>query len=278
VALFIALVALLLIAAIATGMMFQANTESAINYNYRDAQFTYFASVAGLEDAREMLRTDSIVTPLYTPKGAPSTSNAKGIIYILNPLGGETVAPWDTSNKYFDDELCHEYSAELGIADTGVNVPCSQGAPAGSYTTITSNVQMNGSNLAGTNSALVYKWVRISLKYNYTLVPAAARATVPPSSGYPVDGGRAYANPDTLVCWENQSGHEFLYSGIPIQNMTPTAQPTEFELAALQQAIDAGLTSPAVFAYGGTAHGGGNGNGNGNGNGGGNGNGHGRHG
>ena len=45
VALFIALVALLLMAAIATGMMFMANTESAINYNYRDAQFTYFAAV-----------------------------------------------------------------------------------------------------------------------------------------------------------------------------------------------------------------------------------------
>ena len=96
VALFIALVALLLLAAIATGMMFQANTESAINYNYRDAQFTYFAAGAGLEDAREMLRTDNIFSPVYTPKGRPSSSNNRGIIYVLNPKGTETVAPWDT--------------------------------------------------------------------------------------------------------------------------------------------------------------------------------------
>ena len=133
VALFIALVALLLLAAIATGMMFQANTESAINYNYRDAQFTYFAAGAGLEDAREMLRTDNFFSPVFTPKGIPSASNPRGIIYVLNPKGTETVAPWDTSNLYFDDEICHAYPDELGITDTGVNVPCTSGPPAGSY-------------------------------------------------------------------------------------------------------------------------------------------------
>src|SRR5262249_8483103 len=159
---------------------------------------------------REMLRTDSIVTPQYTPKGVPSTSNNKGIIYILNPLGGETVAPWDTSNKYFDDELCHEYPDDLGITDTGVNVPCTQVAPSGSYTSINSTVQVNGSNLAGSNSALVYKWVRISLKYNYTLVPSAT------TTGYPVDSSVTYSTPDKLVCWENQAGHEFLLSGAPV--------------------------------------------------------------
>jgi hypothetical protein len=247
VALFIALVALLLMAAIATGMMFMANTESAINYNYRDAQFTYFAAGAGLEDAREMLRTDTVTWPtVYTPKGAPSASNQYGITYILNPLGSETVAPWDTSNKYFDDELCHEYPAELGITDTGTNVPCTSGAPAGSYRTITSNVQVNGSALAGSNSALVYKWVRISLKYNYTLVPSSG------ATGYAVDPSRAYTTPDTLVCWENQAGHEFLLSGAPVpQNLPPNAQPSEFELAALQQAIDSGLGAPAVMMFGG---------------------------
>jgi hypothetical protein len=247
VALFIALVALLLMAAIATGMMFMANTESAINYNYRDAQFTYFAAGAGLEDAREMLRTDTVTWPtVYTPKGAPSASNQYGITYILNPLGSETVAPWDTSNKYFDDELCHEYPAELGITDTGINVPCTAGAPAGSYRTITSNVQVNGSALAGSNSALIYKWVRISLKYNYTLVPSSG------GTGYAVDASRAYSTPDTLVCWENQAGHEFLLSGAPVpQNLPPNAQPSEFELAALQQAIDSGLGAPAVMMFGG---------------------------
>jgi hypothetical protein len=245
VALFIALVALLLLAAIATGMMFQANTESAINYNYRDAQFTYFAAGAGLEDAREMLRTDNIFSPVYTPKGRPSSSNNRGIIYVLNPKGTETVAPWDTSNAYFDDEICHEYPDELGIADTGVNVPCTSGPPAGSYSTVTSNVAVNGTPLAGSNSALVYKWVRISLKYNYTLVPSAT------TTGYPVDAATAYSNPDKLVCWENQSGHEFLLSGLQVPANPTTPQPSEFELAALQQAIDAGLGSPAVIMFGG---------------------------
>jgi hypothetical protein len=252
VALFIALVALLLMAAIATGMMFMANTESAINYNYRDAQFTYFAAGAGIEDAREMLRSDRLVDPEFTPKGSPSTSNAKGIIYVLNPLGGETIEPWNMAdtNPYKDDELCHEFSAELGIKDKGANLPCDEGAPPGSYTPITSRVRVNGGPLAGSNSALVYKWVRITLKYNSTLVPLSDT-----SLGYPVvdlaTHPKPTAGPDTLVCWENQAGHEFLYSGLPLQNVTPTAQPSEFELAALQQAIDAGLGSPAVFMFGG---------------------------
>ena len=245
VALFIALVALLLLAAIATGMMFQANTESAINYNYRDAQFTYFASGAGLEDAREKMRKDSIFTPAYTPQGAPRAGNPLGIIYIVNPTGGETVAPWDSSNLYFDTELCHEYSAELGLTDPGPNVPCGAGAPAGSYTSLPSDIVVNGSALAGSNSALTYKWVRVALKFNHTLEPQGT------TTGFPVDPSRGRVGPpDTLVCWNNSDGFESMIAGERIHT-APAQQPSAFELAALQQAIDTGLGTPAVFMFGG---------------------------
>ena len=78
VALFIALVALLLMAAIATGMMFMANTESAINYNYRDAQFTYFAAGAGLEDAPDDLVGDSAGAQRSPFQGGASPSGCNG--------------------------------------------------------------------------------------------------------------------------------------------------------------------------------------------------------
>lgn len=259
VAMFMALVALLLLAAIAAGMMFMANTESAINYNYRDAQYAYFAAGAGLEDARELLRTDSITNPTFTPKKPPSITNPRGIIYLLNPTGTEVVAPWDPNNAYFDDELCHEYPGELGLTDTGANVPCKPvPLPAGSYTSINLSdptfvhnpIQVNGLTLTGSKSALAYKWVRISLKYNYTLVPSATGA------GYAVDPSVGYSTPDNLICWGNQEGHEFLINtDNRVPNGLPNPYPSEFELAALNKAIELGVDTPAVFMFGGKGKG-----------------------
>jgi hypothetical protein len=264
VALFMALIALLLLAAIAAGMMFMANTESTINYNYRDAQFTYFAANAGLEDAREAMRTDD----KYLPQNAPAPGNLQGVIYILNPAGTETVAPWDPQNPYFDDEFCHSYnstnSAFTAIQDPGVNVRCDPATPipSNAYTSIpASQIRVNGNALSGSKSALAYKWVRISLKLNNSLVPAG-------TTGYQVDNTQGAQN---IVCWGNQEGHEFIINtDNRLPSNMPKQYPSEFELAALQKAIDMGVGTPAVMMFGGLGKGtttGGNGNANGNGNG-----------
>ena len=71
VALVIALFALLILSAIATGMMFMADTETAVNMNYRDAQQAYFGSMAGLEEAHERLRPNS-ANLVTAPTGMPS--------------------------------------------------------------------------------------------------------------------------------------------------------------------------------------------------------------
>src|SRR3954468_12970464 len=103
IALFMALFALLLLAAIAMGMMFLANTETAINYNYRDAQRTYFASQAGLEVVRDQMRTQVTLVP----RNLPSTSNVTGVLYILNDASAQ---PWNHSDPNYDYELCHEFN------------------------------------------------------------------------------------------------------------------------------------------------------------------------
>src|SRR5229473_8137710 len=109
-ALLIAMMALLLLAAIGIGFMFMADTENSVNNNYRDSQKAYFASRAGLENVRLLLAPGG--TLYASAEGMdghmPDTTNTAGIIYVLNPTGGETINPGDnsTSNTYKDDELC----------------------------------------------------------------------------------------------------------------------------------------------------------------------------
>jgi hypothetical protein len=173
IALMLCLFALLLLTTIAAGLMFMANTETSVNYNYRSAQQAYYASKAGLEEARERLRFGSTysVTP---PSGVPSSSNATGIIYILNTpsTSDDAVAPGTDTNAYYDDELCNEpfftsagaNSVFNGYSPT-IGVPCdtSHLPPSGSFTTFTSIDP--GYN---TQAALGYKWVRVTTKQNCT--------------------------------------------------------------------------------------------------------------
>src|SRR4051812_36123625 len=139
VAIFIALFALLLMSAIAAGMMFMSNTETKINFNYRDAQSSYFASEGGLEEARERLRNTGLASAVTPPLAMPDLANQTGVLYIVNPRSTETVAPWDSANPYFDDELCHENFSGLALTNAGANTPCSA-APSGAtwYTSYTS--------------------------------------------------------------------------------------------------------------------------------------------
>src|SRR5258708_38574970 len=110
IALLIVLMALFLIAAIGMGMIYMSNTETAVNQNYRDTQLAFFAMRGGLEEMRDRMRTNGpppIITP---PADMPNPVKAGSIVYITNPGASETVDPitYSTTNKYFDDEFCHE--------------------------------------------------------------------------------------------------------------------------------------------------------------------------
>jgi hypothetical protein len=165
-ALIAVLFALMLLTAIGLGLMYMTTTETGIDSNFRSEQQAYYASKAGLEEARDRLRFGSTnsITPANgwaLPTTAPA-SQTGSVVYIINSMGGsDPVTPWTPNTTYFDDELCHENFTGLGLAATPSTVPCAQTAPSGNawYTTFTSTDPNTN-----TSAAIPYKWVRITLK------------------------------------------------------------------------------------------------------------------
>jgi hypothetical protein len=189
-ALVLALIALLIVTSIGLSMMYSADTETAINGNYRDAQTAYYASKAGLEEARDRMRptaTNSInATPATTLLPAALPGAANGVLYITNPTGSETVAPWtvpttSSPNPYFDDEICKEVNCSGGL------VPPTTGWYKTPVTAASSTY--------ATSPVLPYKWMRITRK---TGGSASGWSGATHNYMY-VDGQSAHAA--YYVCW-----------------------------------------------------------------------------
>jgi Tfp pilus assembly protein PilX len=161
VALVIALLVLLLLSTVVAGMMIMSTTETTISANFRDEQTAFFAARAGLEEVRDRLRstaTNSLNGSL--PTALPGGANS--VLYVTNPLPGETVTPANTTGKknkkvHSDDEICKHLKK----------------CPNAGYST-------NGS--ASTSYAakqtLPWKWVRIMVKANGAATGPAGIATV----------------------------------------------------------------------------------------------------
>lgn len=186
VALIASILTLVLIAAITAGMIVLSTTETNISANFKDEQRAYFSAKAGMEEVRDRFRnnttpsSDSIRAIL--PTALPGNSNS--VLYILNPLNGETVSPWST--HYPDDEICKENLV------TGSSITCTNGLPTGSgwYTTA------NATSTYAASPVLDWKWVRITLKQNNQF----ASFNVSGSSG---------ANPSYQACWSPTLGSEY---------------------------------------------------------------------
>src|SRR5574342_905072 len=104
-ALLVALFTIVLLSVIGLGLMYSTNMETIINANYRDKQLAMYGALSGVQEARDRLQP---AAPRVTvPTDIPTLTNHQ-VIYIINPSGGETVAPWDPSpnNPYKDTELC----------------------------------------------------------------------------------------------------------------------------------------------------------------------------
>jgi len=147
IALLIAIFVLLLISIVAIALIVSSGTESALAGNYRSATGVYYAALAGLEEGRGRLagkNSNSFKTtaPGFLPP--PGTPLAVGSpIYIINPVSGETVAPWDPGSTYPDTEFNPEFSS------SGYSLP----NPSPSTPSL--------STVAGVQGPL-YKWVRIN--------------------------------------------------------------------------------------------------------------------
>jgi ABC-type dipeptide/oligopeptide/nickel transport system permease component len=160
IALLSTMLTLMLLTAIGMAMMFGSNMETMINANYRDKQRAQYASVAGVQEARDRIQPVNVVAKLVAPLVLPALG-ANNLIYIVNPRTGDPVEPWNPNNPYFDNELCQEHV--LGLTGT-FGVPCTSIA-AGSWYTAADN---SLSSAAPWNFAtpLATKWTRIMLKAN----------------------------------------------------------------------------------------------------------------
>jgi len=154
IALLIAIVILLLIGVVAIALIVSSGTETALAGNYRSSTGVYYAAVAGLEEARARLRSNNpnsfnnTAPGFLPPTGTPLAVCAP--IYVINPnLVGETVAPWDPGNVYYDSEFNKEFVA----------VPsCTLPSPSPSTVSIWNRSPLNGLPFPGPP----YKWVRIN--------------------------------------------------------------------------------------------------------------------
>jgi Tfp pilus assembly protein PilX len=115
VALLISIFVLLLISVVAIALIVSSGTESALAGNYRNATAVYYAALAGLEEGRGRLLAKNINSFKNTAAGfmpSPGTTLAMANPrYIINPVSGETVAPWDPTNQYADTQYLAEYGA-----------------------------------------------------------------------------------------------------------------------------------------------------------------------
>jgi hypothetical protein len=208
-ALAVAIVSLLLITAVVAAMIVASSSETSISANFRDEQTAWFAAKGGIEEVRDRFRsaaTNSLSGSINNLVGLPGAAN--GVLYITNPLAGETVNPWNTAAEtnprhYPDDELCKELAA-----------PCPPTA-AGWYLTA------SASGGYQTTPQLPWKWVRVMPKINKSVTPGSAIVT---SVNNTQDGNR--------VCWNSTTGNEVTVTVASCQAASQTFYQV-YELTAL---------------------------------------------
>src|SRR5215472_2000437 len=132
-ALLIAIFALLLISVVVIALIVSLGTDTALARNYRTSTNAYYAALAGIEEARGRLLPTN---PNYIPlPGSPMPLTQ--VIYILNPLGGETVAPQSTGNPatYPDNEYKQEFGVDVSsrLVTTYASISPVAGLPGPAY-------------------------------------------------------------------------------------------------------------------------------------------------
>jgi hypothetical protein len=199
VSLLFSMLALLLLTAIAAGMMFMSSTETSISSNFKAEQTAYYAARAGVEEVRDrMLKTSpttincntSVLDCGLLPTATPNP--AGGVLYILqNGVSAADITNIVPTNPLADDELCHDGGNPSygGMTWQPANVRCTDlpTGGAGWFQTTPS-----AAPFAGSTNPMEYKWVRVTLKANNSTFPRLVDA----SPGAPANN---------QVCWDGTS-------------------------------------------------------------------------
>ena len=212
IALLLSILCLLLLTAIAAGMMYLSATETAINGNFKSEESAYFAARAGVEEVRDrILPANANTINASLPTALPS--GAGGVLYVLNGVSAANIT--DNTSPYFDDELCHDFKAIGSWSESTTNNQRCKTLPGGSawYTCVPAPCTSSNSAYATAAFPLEYKWVRLTLKSNN-------------STNYPVNGNSGDAFP---VCWNGTQEKETTGGPLPVTtqcaNLKPVATP-----------------------------------------------------
>ena len=145
---------LLLISVIAIALIVSSGTESALAGNYRSSTGVYYAALSGLEEARGRLLSknpNAFATTdpsnFLPPAGTALAMGAS--YYLINPVGGEAITPWDSSSTYPDKQFQAEFTASGYTAPTN---------PSPTALSVWNRNPLQTLNLPGP----LYKWVRIN--------------------------------------------------------------------------------------------------------------------
>jgi len=209
IALFVSILALVLLTAVAAGMMYLSSTETAISSNFKAEETAYFAARAGVEEVRDRMLPTSVYAAPYSIAPQIATlslppGNPAALYVLANGVAMSDVTNTTQPNPYFDDELCHDLTIGSMTQSTSANIRCTT-APGGSswYPAI------QPASVAPV--ALDYKWVRVTLKANNSNISV------------PVNGNSGNAN---VVCWNGTSEVTAAStSSSACSSLTPIANP-----------------------------------------------------
>jgi len=155
IALLIAIFILLLIGVVAIALVVSSGTETALAGNYRSSTNVYYAAVAGLEEVRARLRSNSPNSFNNTAPGflpAPGTLGDCNPLYVTNAGPGEAaITPWDLGSAFPDMQFGQEHGAACGGAVAPPN-------PSPTTPSVWNRSPLNGLPFPGP----LYKWVRIN--------------------------------------------------------------------------------------------------------------------
>jgi len=205
IALMFTLLALLVLSAIAAGLMFMSSTEASVSGNFKMQEKAYFAARAGVEEVRDrMLTANPNSLAAVLPAQLPTTGGK--VLYVLQQ--GVTMADVTnvtTSNPLADDELCHDFGPGSfgGMTYKPLNVRCTDLPGSASWYTTPQPTSV-------APYPLEYKWVRVTLKENDS------------SSGYLVDPAQA---PGNTVCWDGNSEVVVPDNATPCSSLPKTPNP-----------------------------------------------------
>jgi len=200
------MLALMLMTAITVGMVYMASTETSISSNFKAEETAYFAARAGVEEVRDrMLPANPNTIAALLPTAM--AGNPGGVLYVVQPgLTLANVTDMTSTNKFKDDELCHDWGnpSTAGVTWQPNNVPCVDLPAAPGWATTTDSV----APFASSTNPLDYKWVRVTFKANDSgafLVDTAQAATL-------------------QACW-NGISEVVAPAGIACNALFPTANP-----------------------------------------------------